>query len=155
MTLTIHSPHSGHPVKIREEDIGRAVRDEQNRIFYVVPRAHGEGHYGAITRKGSPKDEERYDRLAAHPVQEAQARTAAASAVAHDATGGRKRRRPLRRAVFTLIALGALALAGAYALDYAELLPESIDQYLPELPLERADDSPRTPAAPAVPTPSD
>lgn len=134
MSLTIHSPHSGHPVRIRDEDIGRAVRDEENRIFYVVPRASGEGHYGAITRKGSAKDEERYDRLALNPAKVAAAHAAqAAAAPAHDATGGRKRRRPLRRAVLTLVVLGGLAVAGALGLDQVGLLPESIDRWLPEL----------------------
>ena len=143
MPLTIHSPHSGHPVKIRDEDIGRAVRDAENRIFYVVPRANGEGFYGAITRRGSPKDEERYDRLAAHPAKvaaEQTAQTAAASSAAsppasppHDATGGRKRRRPVRRAVLTLIVLGGLAVGGALGLDHFGLLPESIDRWLPEV----------------------
>ena len=143
MPLTIHSPHSGHPVKVRDEDIGRAVRDEENRIFYVVPRASGEGFYGAITRKGSPKDEERYDRLAANPAQVAAAQTAAAAAKSaaaapaapapHDATGGSKRRRPVRRAVLTLIVLGGLAVGGALGLDHFGLLPESIDRWLPEV----------------------
>ena len=155
MPLTIHSPHSGHPVKIRDEDIGRAVRDEQNKIFYVVPRASGEGYYGAITRKGSAKDEERYDRLAANPAQVAAANTAAAEAAsagpAHDATGGRKRRRPVRRAVLTLLLLGGVAVGAALALDRAGLLPESIDRWLPELPATDPD-SPAEPADPdAVP----
>lgn len=144
MTLTIHSPHSGHPVKIRDQDIGRAVRDEENRIFYVVPRASGEGHYGAITRKGSAKDEERYDRLAANPVEVAAQRTAAMPAPAHDATGGSKRRRPVRRAVLTLVVLGGLAVAGALGLDQVGLLPESIDRWLPEV------GTTADPAAPAL-----
>jgi len=134
MPLTIHSPHSGHPVRIRDQDIGRAVRDEENRIFYVVPRASGEGHYGAITRKGSAKDEERYDRLALNPAKVAAAHAAQAAAAApHDATGGRKRRRPLRRAALTLVVLGGLAVAGALGLDQVGLLPESIDRWLPEV----------------------
>jgi len=136
MTMNVHSPHSGHPVKIRDEDIGRAVRDEENRIFYVVPRANGEGYYGAITRKGSAKDEERYDRLVLNPAKVASAQSAVAGASAppaHDATGGRKRRRPVRRAVLTLVVLGGLAVAGALGLDQVGLLPESIDRWLPEI----------------------
>lgn len=138
MPLTIHSPHSGHPVKVRDEDVGRAVRDEMNRIFYVVPRADGSGFYGAVTRKGSPKDEERYDKLAANPVAAAAERTdtapATPAAPAHDATGGRRRRRPVRRAVLTLLLLGAGALGVAYGLDEVDLLPAAIDDVLPERP---------------------
>ncbi len=131
MPLTIHSPHSGRPVKIRDEDVGRAVRDQDNRVFYVVPRASGEGYYGAVTRKGSAKDEERYDRLAANPAEVATASPTAAPV--HDATGGRRQRRPLRRAALTLVVLGGLAIGGALGLDQLDLLPEAIDRWLPEL----------------------
>jgi len=157
MPLTIHSPHSGHPVKIRDEDIGRAVRDEENKIFYVVPRASGEGFYGAITRKGSAKDEERYDRLALNPAKVAAANTAAAAAASapppHDATGGSKRRRPLRRAVLTLLLLGGLAVGAALGLDRAGLLPESIDRWLPEIG-GAADQPARHPQPAALPDPA-
>ncbi len=65
MPLTILSPHSGKPVKIRDQDVGRAVRDEEKRVFYALPRPGGGGHYGALTRNGSEKDLARYDALEA------------------------------------------------------------------------------------------
>src|SRR5690606_29595340 len=69
MPIVVHSPFSGRPVKIRDEDVGRAVRDEENRIFYVLERSDGSGHYGAPTRSGNPRDEQRYDELVAKMKQ--------------------------------------------------------------------------------------
>ena len=57
--VTILSPYSGRPVKVREQDLGRALRDEQGRVFYIVEDPE-HGRYAARTRKGSPKDLERY-----------------------------------------------------------------------------------------------
>ena len=57
--VTILSPYSGRPVKVREHDLGRAIRDEQGRVFYVVEDPE-HGRYAARTRKGSQKDLERY-----------------------------------------------------------------------------------------------
>jgi hypothetical protein len=116
MAITIYSPHSGHPVKVREADVGRAIRDEGGRIFYVVARAEGGGYYGSMTRHGSAKDEQRYVDLerriqsgefVPEPVAESQA--AAASSKPYDATGGR-RISPVRLLVVVLILL--LVLAG-------------------------------------------
>lgn len=53
--MNINSPYSGDPVKIRTTDIGRAVKDTEGRIFYVLPRSDGKGYYSSITRKGGPK----------------------------------------------------------------------------------------------------
>ena len=33
MPIVINSPFSGKPVKIRDQDVGRAVKDEEGRIF--------------------------------------------------------------------------------------------------------------------------
>ena len=57
MTITVNSPFTGRPVKIREKDVGRAVTDEDGGIFYVLPKADGSGYYGAPTRHGGEKDE--------------------------------------------------------------------------------------------------
>lgn len=98
MGITIYSPYSGRPVQIRDQDVGRAVRDEQNRIFYVLPRADGGGYYAALTRKGGLRDEKRYDDL----------RTTAASTSndqpTHNAAGRR------RRSIRGKLVIGFLAL---------------------------------------------
>jgi len=112
MPIIINSPYSGHPVKIRDQDINRAVRDEEGRVFYVVPRANGEGHYAAPTRKGSAKDEERYDKLETKmATTEAHVK---AQAPAHDATG-KRRSGSLRRRLVQLVILAALLGAAYYA----------------------------------------
>ena len=59
MTITVNSPFTGRPVKIREKDVGRAVTDEDGGIFYVLPKEDGSGYYGAPTRHGGVKDEQR------------------------------------------------------------------------------------------------
>ena len=63
MPFVIHSPFDGQPVKIRDKDIGRAIRDKENRIFYVLPNSTGEGYYSAPTRQGGLKDEQKYQRM--------------------------------------------------------------------------------------------
>ena len=64
MPIIINGPYSGKPVKLRDQDIGRSVRDEEGRTFYVLPRADGSGFYSSPTRQGSAKEEERYDSMA-------------------------------------------------------------------------------------------
>ncbi len=59
MALIVHSPHDGQVVKVRDQDLQRAIRDSEGRIFYAVKRSDGEGYYGSFTRKGSDKDEQR------------------------------------------------------------------------------------------------
>ena len=122
MPITVNSPYSGRPVKVRDADLGRAIRDEEGRIFYVVQREGGDGYYAAPTRKGSAKDEQRYDDMAAkmavsdHQVQ-------AQAAAVHDATG-RRRSRPALRLVLILLLLAVVA-AGLYL--YFVGLPEGLD----------------------------
>lgn len=65
MPMIVHSPYSGRQVKVRDEDVERAIRDPDGKVFYVVERADGKGHYASPTRKGSPKDQQRYDDLLA------------------------------------------------------------------------------------------
>jgi len=62
MTVEILSPYSGRPVKVRPQDVGRAVRDEEGRLFYVLPRPDGSGYYSAPSRAGGQRDIDRYDR---------------------------------------------------------------------------------------------
>ncbi|MFW5682319.1 MAG: FKBP-type peptidyl-prolyl cis-trans isomerase [Phycisphaeraceae bacterium] len=108
MPVTVNSPYSGRPVKVRDQDVGRAVRDEDGRIFYVVPRSSGEGFYAAPTRKGSEKDEQRYDEMI-EKMEQSEEQVKGNLQSPRDATG-RKRRRPV--AVLVILLLLA-ALAGA------------------------------------------
>lgn len=91
MPITVLSPFSGRPVKVRDQDVSRAIRDEEGRIFYVVERSDGKGYYAAPTRKGSEKDEQRYLELQAKTSAVAasvkDAGGKAAMPLAHDATG--------------------------------------------------------------------
>jgi hypothetical protein len=65
MAIIVNSPFSGNPVKVRDQDVGRAVKDEEGRIFYVLEKSDGSGHYGSITRSGAgaAKDEERATKM--------------------------------------------------------------------------------------------
>lgn len=111
MPIVIHSPFSGKPIKVRDEDIGRAIRDEEKRIFYVVERPDGNGYYAAPTRAGGPKDIERYEKIMAKAVaggghsREVQAQNA------HDATG---RKRANKRGKLVILLLFIFVAAVAY-----------------------------------------
>lgn len=113
MPITINSPYSGLPVKIRDQDISRAVRDEEDRIFYVVPRESGNGYYAAPTRKGSAKDEQRYDAMQ-QKMGEVQQQVTAQHTAVHDATGRRRsfRQRPVGRLIVLVLLVAALVVAG-------------------------------------------
>ena len=121
MPITILSPHSGKPVKIRDQDVGRAVRDEEKRVFYVLERPDGGGHYAALTRQGGEKELARYDKL--------EAKTSAGAthvqqvAAAHDARGPGRSGGGLRLMVI-LVVLAAV-LVGAW-LGYRALLDRGV-----------------------------
>ncbi|MFN3166537.1 MAG: FKBP-type peptidyl-prolyl cis-trans isomerase [Phycisphaeraceae bacterium] len=116
--VTILSPHSGRPVVVREQDLGRAIRDDQGKVFYVVEDAE-HGRYASMTRKGSARDLERYRKLqngetpapARQGPDDATATKANASQAAYDATGV-KRRNPAGIALLVLAL--ALVAAGVY-----------------------------------------
>ncbi|MEM6553827.1 MAG: FKBP-type peptidyl-prolyl cis-trans isomerase, partial [Planctomycetota bacterium] len=125
MPLIIHSPYSGKQVKVRDQDVGRAIRDEEGRIFYVVQRASGEGVYAALTRKGSEKDEQRYDALlqkgeTARAVGQERSRQQVL-----DATG---KSRGKVRTVLILIVLVVLAavVTGGYAIWSGIVEPKDV-----------------------------
>ena len=59
MSITIYSPYNSRPVEVREQDVGRAVKDSDGRTFYVIAKSDGTGYYGAMTRMGGQKDEDR------------------------------------------------------------------------------------------------
>ena len=87
MALIVHSPHDGQEVKVRDQDLQRAIRDSEGRIFYAVKRSDGQGYYGSFTRKGSDKDEQRYLEML-EKTQKARETGAERSAQQiHDATG--------------------------------------------------------------------
>lgn len=109
--VTILSPYSGRPVMIREQDLGRALRDEQGRVFYVVEDPE-HGRYAARTRKGSLKDLQRYREIESNVAQfagEVELKTAAA----HDATGS-KRRNPVGLLLVLFILFDLVALGYVY-----------------------------------------
>ena len=148
MPITLLSPHSGKPVKIRDQDVGRAVRDEEKRVFYALPRPDGSGHYGALTRNGSDKDLARYDALeskvgagAAHVRQ---------VAATHDARGPGRSGSPLRLvAILLLVGLTAVgAWLGYRALLGGGQLPAGAPA-LPSLPGGLLPSPSPTPPAPA------
>ncbi|MEM9416555.1 MAG: FKBP-type peptidyl-prolyl cis-trans isomerase [Planctomycetota bacterium] len=120
MPITILSPYSGKPVKVRDQDVGRAIRDEEGRIFYIVDSDDGGEPYASMTRKGSEKDEQRYRKLAeGSATLEQTARTQVTQA--HDATG-KKRSNPVGILALLIV---LLALAGAAYVYFArpDLVP--------------------------------
>ncbi len=105
MWIDVNSPHSGRIVRVRDKDVGRSVRDEDGRIFFVLPRSDGEGHYGSVTRTGGPKEEQKYLEMLAkeeHAKATGQAITAAAI---HDATGRRRSSWRGKAVIFFILAM--------------------------------------------------
>jgi hypothetical protein len=86
MPLIINSPYSGKPVKVRDQDVGRAIRDEEGRIFYVLARSDGKGYYSSPTRVGGAKEEARYLEMESKTTAMAGA-AREVQAPLHDATG--------------------------------------------------------------------
>jgi hypothetical protein len=108
MPITVNSPYSGQPVKLRDQDIGRAVRDEENRVFYVLERNDGSGYYSAITRQGGLTDEQRYDEMAGK-MQRSEHHVQEETAVHTQVAGRRKSSRGKLVILFLLIVVLALA----------------------------------------------
>jgi hypothetical protein len=143
MPIIVHSPFSGRPVKIRDEDVGRAVRDEENRIFYVLERADGSGHYGAPTRSGNPRDEQRYDELVAKMKQAKASGQEQSQLQIHDARGKGRPGSLLRK--FVILVLLLIIAAAAYLFFSGQLdqllgrqqnspAPQQQSQPQPQLP---------------------
>ena len=110
MAITVNSPYSGKPVKVRDQDVRRAVRDEGGRIFYVLPRSDGSGFFGSMTRAGGEKEERRAAEAQTKADQVAEHATAAQQ-VPHDSTG---RRRRSWRGVLVIIILAVIAAILVY-----------------------------------------
>ncbi|MEQ9460944.1 MAG: hypothetical protein RIG82_08340 [Phycisphaeraceae bacterium] len=88
MSIKVRSPYSGVEVAVRSEDVGRALRDESGRVFYVIARGAGGGCYGSKVRAGSESDEAQARRWAegeSLPVS-------SGGAAVHDARGSGGRR---------------------------------------------------------------
>ena len=111
MPFVIHSPFDGEPVKVRDQDIGRAIRDKENRIFYALPKAAGDGYYSSPTRQGGLKDEQRYERMLQKSVKTHQ-NVLEEVVAAHDATGRGRRRGRGRLVLLVLVAI--VAAVGYY-----------------------------------------
>jgi len=145
MAIIVHSPYSGQPVKVREQDIGRAVRDEENRIFYVLPKRDGSGYYGAMTRAGGEKDEQRAAEML---DKQAQLRTNVHEQV-HDATG---RPRSSLRGKLVILFFVLLVLLLAWLFMFGPLHWDKIDrgETPPPNPIQE-NWRPAAPASPATP----
>ncbi|MEM6331773.1 MAG: FKBP-type peptidyl-prolyl cis-trans isomerase [Planctomycetota bacterium] len=151
MPITVLSPYSGRAVKARDQDVGRALRDEEGRIFYIVERPEGQGYYAAPTRRGSDKDLERYDTLtdsgtaAASPEPESQGQPPAPPE-AHDARGTGRKASPVR-VIVVLAIVAAMGAAGYFAADRLEL-------FVPAEPAPQAEPALPSPGSPPNPEPT-
>lgn len=106
MSIVVRSPYSGQQVEIREQDVGRAIRDEQGRFFYVLAKQDGSGHYGSATRAGSPKAEQTALELEANVVQhgtDSKSESASSAKTIHNAQGRRRSKIWGRLAIIMLL----------------------------------------------------
>jgi hypothetical protein len=152
MPVTVLSPFSGRPVKVRDQDIGRAVRDEENRIFYVLPKSDGKGYYGAATRAGGPKDEARALEM---ENKQAVARGNVHEQVEslHDATG-RRGGNGLRGKLVVLL-LAVIVLTLAWLVKFSPWKDHFVWQVSPAPPSQIIEGGPRnagTPGTPGIPS---
>ena len=111
MAIIVHSPHDGQPVKVRDQDLQRAIRDGEGRIFYAVKRTDEQGYYGALTRKGSDKDEQRYIELLKKMETAREVGKIRSAEQIHDATGKAKGPGMLRWVLLLIVAVLIAAVA--------------------------------------------
>jgi len=138
MPIVVNSPFSGKPVKIRDQDIGRAVRDEENRIFYVLARSDGNGYYSSPTRQGGAKDEARYIEMEQKVVKSGtQVREEVQTM--HDATG--RKRSGLRGKLLILIFLGILTVAAWWVFTNRDKIPWQKGPPSNPVPLDQSPDT--------------
>ena len=106
--ITVKSPWNSHPVKVRSADAGRALRDGQNKVFYLI-QDETDGWYASRTRTGGPSELNHYRNL---PEPEPVADNAATLAPV-DRTGAPPRNRSrLLILLAAALALGAVAAVG-------------------------------------------
>ena len=141
MWIEINSPHSGRPVRVRDKDIGRSVRDEDGRIFFVLARATGEGYYSSVTRTGGPKEEQKYLDMLAKEEHAKSTGQAITQRQIHDATGG-KRSSWKGKAVILVMLVFVLLLVYVFTLG-----PLSGDKF----PWRKPPEIPTTPDAKSPP----
>ena len=104
--IVVVSPHNGREVKVRLKDVGRTVRDSDNKPFYLLKRSGG-GYYGSLTREGGAEQEASFDRMKAKERATKKTGQATTKRQVHDATG-----RPRSGAKGKLILLVILFLIG-------------------------------------------
>ncbi|MCE9590182.1 MAG: hypothetical protein K8S99_06625 [Planctomycetes bacterium] len=146
MGITVRGPYSGNPVKVRDQDAGRAVKDEEGRIFYVLPRSDGLGYYGAMTRAGGTKDEARamaFESKEAVRVGNVHEQVEAV----HDARG--KRSSPRGKLLVIAMAVVVVALIYIFKFSPYKITPASWTK--PPPPNAITADPPAAPATPNAP----
>ncbi len=125
MGIIVSSPYSGRPVKVRDQDVGRAVRDEEGRIFYVLAKRDGNGYYGALTRAGGEKDELRAAEMEAKYAQMKESGRQQSQAQIHDATG---KRRSNIRGKLVILFLVAMVLLLVWLFTLGPFNPDNIQR---------------------------
>ena len=114
MALIVHSPHDGQEVKVRDQDLQRAIRDSEGRIFYAVKRSDGKGYYGSFTRKGSDKDEQRYLDMLEKTQRAREVGAERSAQQIHDATGRSSGPGAMRWVILLIVAAVIAAVTWYY-----------------------------------------
>ncbi len=108
--IEVRSPHTGRPVRLREKDVGRTVRDGDGNIFYALECADGNGHYGSLTRVGGEEQERKYFEMIEKEEHAKNVADEATQQQVHDARGQKRKSSPLVKLLLVLIVIG-LAVA--------------------------------------------
>ena len=129
MWIEVASPHSGRMVRVRLKDVGRSVRDEGGRIFFVLDRSDGGGYYASLTRTGGAKAEKDYlDMLDKQDAAKASGEERSQQQI-HDATG--KARSKLKGRLILALILAVVA-AAAWALTLGPLAKKTTPGQAPD-----------------------
>ena len=104
--IYVNSPHDNNPVKVLEKDIGRAVKDNEGRTFYVLPKSDGSGYFGAFSRADAAKEEADALHRESQEQRAAEAAAAPVHVVGHSQRSGGK--------MLILLILLALIAGGIY-----------------------------------------
>lgn len=104
MEIKVNSPHGGRPVIVREADVGRALRDESGKVFYVLRQSDDKGYYGSRTRAGGSQEERNYIEIS---TRSSEADLCESPPPMHDLTGNR---RPSSRGKLVILVLVVIAL---------------------------------------------
>ncbi len=147
MWIDINSPYSGLIVRVRDKDIGRSVRDKDGRVFFVLPRTTGEGHYASVTRIGGPKEEEKYLAMLAKEEAALASGEARSQQQIHDATG---RQRSSWKGKFVILVMVLILLVLVYVFTIGPFGGENFPWRKPPAPPV----SPVLPPNPSVPQPA-